>query len=156
MAWRLLQRLQQRIESCVGDLVGFVEDINLEPIACGSIPRGFAQLANFVDSAIGGSVNFDYVNRISGANLDAGIAHPAGLRNRLLRRAAVQSHCQNARDGSLPDAPMSAKNIAVGDSSLLDGVLERAGNVLLPDDFRELLRTVFSGENLVAHGRRIT
>jgi hypothetical protein len=51
---------------------------------------------------------------------------------------------------------MTAENVAVGDPSLRDSVLERAGNVLLPDDFRELLRTVFSGENLVAHGRRIT
>jgi hypothetical protein len=39
---------------------------------------------------------------------------------------------------------------------LLDGVLEGAGYVLLPDNFRELLRTVFSGKNLVAHGRKFT
>ena len=50
---------------------------------------------------------------------------------------------------------MSAENVAVRDPLLLDGVLERAGYVVLPDDFRELLRTVFSGKNLVAHGRKI-
>jgi hypothetical protein len=51
---------------------------------------------------------------------------------------------------------MSAKNVSVRDPALLDSILERAGDVLLPDDFRELLRTIFSGENLVAHGRKIT
>jgi hypothetical protein len=51
---------------------------------------------------------------------------------------------------------MPAENVAVCDPALLDGILESPGNVLLPDDFGKLLRTVFSGENLVAHGRKIT
>src|SRR5262249_3483936 len=41
--------------------------------------------------------------------------------------------------------------VAVGGASLLDGVLEGAGNVLLSDDLGELLRTVFSGEDGVGH-----
>ena len=65
-------------------------------------------------------------------------------------------HGENARDGGFADAAVPAENIAVCDTSLLDGVLEGAGDVLLPDDFGKLLRTVFSGENLVAHGRKFT
>ena len=33
----------------------------------------------------------------------------------------------------------------MGRSSLLNGVLERTGNVLLPDDLGEFLWTVFAG-----------
>jgi hypothetical protein len=51
---------------------------------------------------------------------------------------------------------MPTENVAVGNPPLLDGVFKRPGNMLLPYDFRELLGTVFSGKNLVAHGRKIT
>jgi hypothetical protein len=51
---------------------------------------------------------------------------------------------------------MSTEDVAVRDPALLDGIFKRTGNVLLPDHLRELLRAVFSGENLVAHGRKIT
>jgi anti-sigma B factor antagonist len=51
---------------------------------------------------------------------------------------------------------MSAKNIAVRRPSLLDRVLECAGDVLLPDHIGKLLGTVFTSEDLVAHGKEIT
>ena len=50
---------------------------------------------------------------------------------------------------------MSAENVSVGGSALLDGILERAGNVLLTDNFREFLRTVFACQNLIAHGVKL-
>ena len=39
----------------------------------------------------------------------------------------------------------------MGGASLLDGVLEGAGDVLLSDDLGELLRTVFAGQDGVRH-----
>ncbi len=148
---RFLQSLEQSVEGRVGDLMGFVENVNLEAVARGAIARGLAQLANFVNAAIGGGVDFDHVHGISGANFDAGIANSARLGDRLVRRAAVQRHRQNARDGGLADAAMSAENVAVGGASLLDGVFQGAGDVVLPDDFGEFLRAVFAGQDLVAH-----
>ena len=47
---------------------------------------------------------------------------------------------------------MPAKNVAVSDAFLLNGVLQGAGNVFLPDDFGEFLRPVFARKNLIAHG----
>src|SRR5262249_37293623 len=132
------------------------EDVNLEAVACRSIARCFAQLADFVNTAICGSVDLDYVHRISCSDLYTRIAYAAGLGNWLFARAAVQGHGQDSGHPGLAYPSMPAENVAVCDPALLDGIFEGPGNVLLPDHFRELLRTVFSGENLVAHGRKIT
>ncbi len=79
VAGRLLQRFKQRIEGGVGDLVRFVENVDFEAVARRTIAGGFAQFADFVDAAIGGRINFDYVDRVAGANFGAGIANAAGL-----------------------------------------------------------------------------
>src|SRR6185437_3024401 len=49
MAGRFFERLQQRIKSSVGDLVCFVEDINLKAVPGGAVTRRFAQ---FTDSSM--------------------------------------------------------------------------------------------------------
>jgi hypothetical protein len=67
-------------------------------------------------------------------------------------RAAIQGGGQNAGDGGFADAAVSAENVAVGGASLLDGVLQSAGDVLLSDDLGEFLRTILAGQDGVAHG----
>ena len=71
---RLFQRLQQGVEGGVGDLVGFVEDVDLVAVAGGAVAGGVAQLADLVDAAIGGGVDLDDVDGVAGANFDAGVA----------------------------------------------------------------------------------
>jgi hypothetical protein len=119
---RFLQRLEQSIESGVGDLVGFVENVNLEAVARRAVARGLAQFANFVDAAIGGRVDLDHINRIAGANFGAGFADAAGLATGLsatmLKRPAVQAPRQNARYRGLSNAAMSAEDVAVGGAPL--------------------------------------
>ena len=78
----------------------------------------------------------------------------AGLGDWTIFGAAIQCHRQNASDGGLADAAMAAEDVAVGGASLLDGVLEGAGDVLLSDDLGEFLRTVFAGQDGVTHGRK--
>src|SRR5437667_290265 len=68
MAWRLLQSFEQCIESCVGDLMGFVKNVNLEAVPRRPVPRRLAQFANLVDAAIRGRVNLNHVNSIPVAN----------------------------------------------------------------------------------------
>ena len=65
--------------------------------------------------------------------------------------AAVQSRSEDAGDCGFADAAMSAENIAVGRASLLDGILQGAGDVLLSDDLRKLLGTVFAGQDGITH-----
>jgi hypothetical protein len=68
---RLFQSFQQRIESRIGDLMGFIKNVNLEAITRRAVARGLAQLTNFVNAAIGSSVDLDYIHSITGANLGA-------------------------------------------------------------------------------------
>ena len=76
---RLFESLQQRVEGGVGDLVGFVENVDLVAVARRTIARGLAQFANLVDAAVGGGVDLDDVDGIARANLGAGVANSARL-----------------------------------------------------------------------------
>ena len=67
---RLFQSLQKRIERRVRDLMGFVEDVYLEPVASGAIPCSLAQFANFVNTAVSSGIDLNYIDGIAGANLD--------------------------------------------------------------------------------------
>ena len=130
--------------------MGLVENINFEAVAGGAVAGGLAQFANFVDAAVGGGVDLDDVHGVSGANFGAGFADAARLGHWVVFRAAIQCGGQNARDRGLADAAVAAENVAVGGASLLDGVLEGAGDVFLSDDFGEFLRTVFAGQDGVS------
>ena len=153
---RLFQSLQQRVEGCVGDLVGFVQDINLEAVARGTVARSLAQFTDFVNATVGGGVNLDHVNRVAGTDFSTGFADSAGLWDWMILGTAVQGHRQDAGNGCLPDAAVAAENVAVGRPSLLDGILQSARNMFLSDDFGELLRTVLARQNLIAHGREVS
>src|SRR5437762_12308858 len=152
MAWRLLQSFEQRIESCVGNLMSFVKDVNFEAVPSRPVPRRLAQFANLVDAAIRGRVNLNYINSIPGANFRARVAYAARFRHRLIRGPAIQGHSQNAGHRCLANPAVPAKNVAVRRPPLLNGILERAGNMLLPDHFGKFLRTVLTRQDLIAHG----
>jgi hypothetical protein len=69
----------------------------------------------------------------------------------VVRRAAIQGHGQDTRDGRFSNASVAAEDIAVRRTALGKRVLQGAGNMLLADDVGELLGTVFAGKNLVTH-----
>jgi len=146
---RLFDGLQQRVEGLTGDLVGFVDDENLVAVARRLVAHIFAQLAHFIDAAVGGGVDFNNVRSAAGGDFEAACAHPA----RRGRGAfdAVQAARQDARDGGLPGAALSRKNVTMGDAFLGDGVFEGGLDVLLVDHLPERLRPVFSSDYLV-HG----
>src|SRR5438094_9570393 len=113
MAWRLLQSLEQCIESRISDLVSFVKDVDLEAVPSRPVPRRLAQFANLVDAAIRGRVNLNYINSIPGANFRARVAYAARFRHRLIRGPAIQSHRQTARNRCLANPAVAAKKVAV-------------------------------------------
>src|SRR5947199_10398033 len=99
MAWRLLQSFEQRIESCVGNLMSFVKDVNFEAVPSRPVPRRLAQFANLVDAAIRGSVNLNYINSIPGANFRARVAYAERFSHSHIQGPAMQSHHQNTHHG---------------------------------------------------------
>ena len=112
---RLLQRLEQRVEGFAGDLVRFVDDEDFVAVARGTVADVLAQLAHFVDAAIGGRVDLDHVHRRSRGDLHATGAHAAGRGRGSF--FAVQAARQNARDGGFAGAALARKNVAVRDAA---------------------------------------
>src|SRR5438552_17856239 len=96
MAWRLLQSLEQCIESRISDLVSFVKDVDLEAVPSRPVARRLAQFANLVDAAIRGRVNFNHVNSIPGAHLRTRVAYAARFRHRLIRGSAILGNRLNS------------------------------------------------------------
>ena len=148
---RLFQRFQQRVEGGVGDLVRFVENVNFESVAGGTVAGRLSEFADFIDATVRGGIDFDHVHGVSGTDFGAGFANATRLRHRMVLGAAIQSGREDAGNGGFADTAMAAEDVAVGGASLLDGVLEGAGDVLLPDDLGELLGTVFSGQDGITH-----
>jgi hypothetical protein len=153
MGRRFLERLQKRIEGGIGDLVGFVEDVNLKTIPGRTISGGFPQLTNLVNSAVRCRIDFDNIYRISGPDLSAGITHPTGLWDGVIRGATVQGHGEYASDCGFSDSPVTAEDISVRGPPLLDGILQGLGNVLLSDNLGEFLGAVLARQDLIAHGK---
>src|SRR5262249_33203157 len=141
---RLLQSLEERVKRCIGNLVGFVEDINLVTVTCRTIAGGVTEFADLVDAAVRGGVNLNHVYRAAGSNLSARFAHAARFRSGLVGGAAIEGHGQNARDRGLADPAVAAEDVAMRDPQLLDGVLQRAGHMVLANDLRKALRAVFA------------
>jgi hypothetical protein len=146
---RLFERLEQRVEGGVCDLVRFIEDDDLVLVARGFVACGVAEFANVFDAAVGGGVDLDDVDGVALADFDAGVASVAGLGGGALGRtddvAAVERRGKDARDGRLADAAMAGEDVAVGDAVLRECVEQRAGDVVLPDDVGEELGAVLAG-----------
>ena len=68
---------------------------------------------------------------------------------------AVERLGQDARGRGLPDPARPDEEVGVRQPVLLDGILERARDVRLPDEVVESLRPVFAGEDLIAHPKTL-
>jgi hypothetical protein len=144
-----LQSLEQRVEGRVGDLMSFVENVNLVAISGGSVASGVAQFANLVNSAIGGRVDLDHVHGVALANFDAGVTNSAGFGCGTVGRAdfsaAIESLSYNAGDGGFADAAMAREDVAVRNAILRKGIEQGASDVILAGNVGKALRTVFPG-----------
>ncbi len=143
------QRFEQRVEGGVGDLVGFVEDVDFVAVAGGAVAGGVAEFADFVDAAVGGGVDLDDVDGVALADFEAAVAGEAGLGRGAGGGAdgvlAVECGGEDAGDGGFADAAVAGEDVAVRDAPLLERVLQGAGDVVLADDVREAEWAVFAG-----------
>src|SRR5581483_82452 len=146
---RLLDRLEERIEGFVGDLVRFVDDEDLVAVAGGLVANVFAQLAHLVDAAVGGGVDLDDVGGVAAGDLAAAGAFAARRRSRAVD--AVQAAGEDAGDGRFAGAALAGEDVPMRDAVLRDGVLERGLDVLLVDHVAKRLGPIFAGDYLV-HG----
>ena len=101
MIRRLLQRFEQGIECPLREHMNFVDDINLFG-GRGRRQAGFVDdIADIVDSRMGGGVNFDYIKGASDRNGQALIALVAGFSDRQIQILAVDRLSQKSGSGRL-------------------------------------------------------
>jgi hypothetical protein len=147
---RFFERFQEGVEGLLGEHVDFVDDVDLEPGGGGGVADGVAQLADFLDTAVAGAVDFDDVEGTAFGDFAA--AGVVVLEIDLGTIGAIQALGEDAGDGGFAGAAGAAEEVGVGDAVLADGVGEGLGNVILADDVAEPLRSVFAGDDLVRHG----
>ena len=86
MLGRLFERLQERVERLLREHVDFVDDVDLVPHAAGPHGHVLPQLANLVDAAVAGAVDFQHVDVVAGRHAEADVALVARRRRRAVRR----------------------------------------------------------------------
>ena len=147
---RLFDRLQQGVERRRRQLVHFVDDEHLEPIAHRhDAEAGDDHLAHVVDAGVRGGVDLEDVHVAPFGDLDARVTDAAGIGRRPVH--AVQRARQNARRRRLADAPRSGKHERLRQPLARERVAQRTRHRLLPDDIVELLRPPFARDDLVGH-----
>jgi hypothetical protein len=109
------------------------------------------QVADLFDAIVARAVDFEDIEAVAAGNFAAGIAFAA----RILGRAfdAIERLGKNAGGGRFAHPARSDKKISVGQPVALHRIAQGAHHGVLTEDLFESLRTVFAGENLVAHGR---
>jgi hypothetical protein len=151
---RLFECLQKGVGCFVGELVSFIENHDFVAARRRRVANHFAELANLINAAIGGGVDFENVERSAGGNFAAGVARVVGLGGGAFH--AVEGLREDSRRGGFAHAANAGKDVGVGDAIRFDGVRERLGDVLLADNLSECLRAIFSSDDFIAHRESVT
>jgi hypothetical protein len=109
--WRLLKGFQQCVESVFSNLVHFIDNVNLERATRRLIANVFDDLPDLIDSAIGGAINFDYIDTIS---LDNFFALNAFVTRGWSRTpSAIQRFRENPSCGCFSDSANASEQVGV-------------------------------------------
>ncbi len=126
-----------------------IDNINLEASVSRLVPDVFDDLTNFIDTPIGGPINFQNIDRAALGDLLALGAFIARLGSR--SPFAVERFGQDPGRRSFAHAAHAGKEIRVRDTVRADGILQSAGYVLLPGDIGKILRAPFPRDDQVRH-----
>ena len=131
---RLLQRLEQGVPRARREHVHFVNDVNLVAAFGRGILDLIADGPHVIHPIMGGAVNLHHIQRISRGDLAAVLAFTARLA--IFQIQTVERFGENAGGSRLANSPRAHEKIGVSDALRVDGVLQRAGDMLLPDHLR--------------------
>ena len=152
MRRRLFKRFQHGVEGVVGEHVDFVDHVDLEACIRRCIHRLLQQLRHFINPAVGGSVDFDVVDKASGIDRHAGIAYPAGGAGNAaaaIGTLAIEGFSQDARQRGLADAAGAGEQISVVQAAAVERMRQCPHHVLLSDQSVESFGTIFKGKDLI-------
>jgi hypothetical protein len=120
-----------------------IDDVDPIPTRRRHVPDIFPQLPDFVDAAIGGSVDLLDIHRGAGGDFKAGDASVAGVPTVSLE--AVDGLGEDSGNRCLSHAPWTTEKIGMGQPLVPDGVHQRLGDVRLADDVFKFVWAPFSG-----------
>lgn len=121
--------------------MGLVDDVDLVATARGPEEGLLAQLTGVVHTTVGGGVDLDDVDGTGAVACEvlAGLALTAGVGWAL---CAVQAPGEDAGAGRLAASARTAEQVRVIDPVVPQRLLQRVGDMLLPDDLGEGLRAI--------------
>ena len=143
-------RLQQRVEGVIRQLVNFVDDEDLVTVAHGHDRQpGNDHFADILDLCVSRGIDFEHVDIAPFGNLAARIADTTRFGGWTF--LAAQRSGQNSRRRRLANAARACEDERLRDAAAPDRVGKRSGDRRLADDVIELLRAPLAGEDLVGH-----
>jgi len=154
MVRRLFEGLEQSIKCRRREHVDLVDQVDLVWASRRGVGGVLAQGTNALDAVVARAVDLHDIEAASFGDLDTGIACAARIvRGAVLIGLTVKGLGENACRRSLADSARPDKEVGLGESISGDRVLESPGDVFLPDDLLEFLRSVFPCKDAVAHRR---
>ena len=150
----LFERFQQCVECRRRQHVDLVDDVDFKAALCRRILAILTQIADLIDTVVGRTVNFDHIH--------AGPRHDRfadlGIVVRLNAGAALGVQClrEQTCGAGFTRATRAHKQIGMCNALALNGVTQRADNVVLPDQFIKLLGTPAARDNLITMFHRST
>ena len=142
----LLDELQERLPRGIRELVRLVEDVDLRAAFDRLEDDALADLADVVDPALRRCVHLDDVERVPVRDREADRARLVRVGRRPGRPGAVERLREDARHRRLPGAAWPCEQVRLAHLIVLERVLQRPDDRLLPDDLVEPLRAVLPVE----------
>ena len=147
--WRLLERLQERVEAVAREHVHLVDEVHLEAGPNRGILDVVEEIPRLLHPGAGSCVHLDEIDMAAFVDLAAGPALTAGLRRRTA--LAVQTLCEDPGDGGLAHPAGAREEVGVVQAVAFECVDEGAHDVFLAHDRVEVSRTPLAGQRLVGH-----
>ena len=155
MRRRLLERLQQAVESLRREHVHLVDDIDLVARIGRAIAHALDDLSDVAYAGMGGGIHLDHIDM---AALDDRLAMPAhhgqidGRAAAAIFQFMIEGARENAGGGRLADAAHPGEDIGLVHAPRGKGVADGAHHRLLADEIAEMLRPVFARKHGIRRG----
>ena len=109
----------------------------------------FPDLPHVIDAVVRGPIDLHHIDVVPRGDARAIPAGAARVRRGRLNRKAIQGLGQDPRRRCLADTPRPDKQEGMPDPAGTNRILQRSGNVLLPDDVFEGLGTPLPGQDQI-------
>ena len=145
---RFLERLEERVEGVLRELVDFVDNEDLERAVARGVLAFVTDALGVFDAAIGSGVDLDDVEAVTLLDCQADRVVEGEIR--LGAACAVQGLGQDAGGGRLAGAAGADEKVGVCHALRLERIAEGPDDMLLPDEFVETAGTPAARDDLEA------